>query len=255
MRVETGFLDDAETVIVAFGSPAKFVKYAIKAAARRRPPHRLRAADHVVAVPLRDRARRPRGVGAPGRLVRAVRRADDRRRAHRRRGPGAGDVHRRRLHRPLRLRHGPAARGRGDLANASSRCTATSRAAVVPGYETYSYALQPHSRSSHDDRATTARHRAPVTSTRARHVAALDARARIEPNKPDAAAHRGAPHVPGLRRAARGAAVPRDDRRPRPGRSTRSRSPASAATRRSRARSTSTSCRRCTAGRRRSRPA
>ena len=30
VRVETGYLDDAETVIVAFGSPAKFVKYAIK---------------------------------------------------------------------------------------------------------------------------------------------------------------------------------------------------------------------------------
>jgi 2-oxoglutarate/2-oxoacid ferredoxin oxidoreductase subunit alpha len=29
VRVETGHLDDAETVIVAFGSPAKFVKYAI----------------------------------------------------------------------------------------------------------------------------------------------------------------------------------------------------------------------------------
>lgn len=28
-RVESGYLDDAETVIVAFGSPAKFVKYAI----------------------------------------------------------------------------------------------------------------------------------------------------------------------------------------------------------------------------------
>jgi 2-oxoglutarate ferredoxin oxidoreductase subunit alpha len=28
-RVESGHLDDAETVIVAFGSPAKFVKYAI----------------------------------------------------------------------------------------------------------------------------------------------------------------------------------------------------------------------------------
>jgi 2-oxoglutarate ferredoxin oxidoreductase subunit alpha len=30
VRVETGMLDDAETVIVAFGTPAKFVKYAIK---------------------------------------------------------------------------------------------------------------------------------------------------------------------------------------------------------------------------------
>ncbi|HUI49719.1 MAG TPA: hypothetical protein VL119_13560 [Acidimicrobiia bacterium] len=29
VRVESGFCDDAETVIVAFGSPAKFVKYAI----------------------------------------------------------------------------------------------------------------------------------------------------------------------------------------------------------------------------------
>ncbi len=37
VRVETGFLDDAETVVVAFGSPAKFVKYAIR---------QLRAAGH-----------------------------------------------------------------------------------------------------------------------------------------------------------------------------------------------------------------
>jgi 2-oxoglutarate ferredoxin oxidoreductase subunit alpha len=30
VRVESGYLDDAQTVIVAFGSPAKFVKYAIR---------------------------------------------------------------------------------------------------------------------------------------------------------------------------------------------------------------------------------
>ena len=30
VRVETGYLDDADTVVVAYGSPAKFVKYAIK---------------------------------------------------------------------------------------------------------------------------------------------------------------------------------------------------------------------------------
>ena len=30
VRVETGYLDDADSVVVAFGSPAKFVKYAIK---------------------------------------------------------------------------------------------------------------------------------------------------------------------------------------------------------------------------------
>jgi 2-oxoglutarate/2-oxoacid ferredoxin oxidoreductase subunit alpha len=39
VRVESGFLNDAETVIVAFGSPAKFVKYAIG---------QLRAAGHRV---------------------------------------------------------------------------------------------------------------------------------------------------------------------------------------------------------------
>ena len=37
VRVETGLCDDAETIIVAFGSPAKFVKYAIT---------QLRAAGH-----------------------------------------------------------------------------------------------------------------------------------------------------------------------------------------------------------------
>lgn len=37
VRVETGHLDDAETVVVAFGTPAKFVKYAIA---------RLREAGH-----------------------------------------------------------------------------------------------------------------------------------------------------------------------------------------------------------------
>jgi 2-oxoglutarate/2-oxoacid ferredoxin oxidoreductase subunit alpha len=37
VRVESGFLDDAETVVVSFGSPAKFVKYAIT---------QLRAAGH-----------------------------------------------------------------------------------------------------------------------------------------------------------------------------------------------------------------
>jgi 2-oxoglutarate/2-oxoacid ferredoxin oxidoreductase subunit alpha len=39
VRVESGMLDDAETVIVAFGSPAKFVKYAIR---------QLRAAGHKI---------------------------------------------------------------------------------------------------------------------------------------------------------------------------------------------------------------
>ena len=39
VRVEQGFCDDAETVVVAFGSPAKFVKYAI--AQLREAGHRI----------------------------------------------------------------------------------------------------------------------------------------------------------------------------------------------------------------------
>jgi 2-oxoglutarate ferredoxin oxidoreductase subunit alpha len=39
VRAETGHLDDAETVVVAFGSPAKFVKYAV--AALRADGHRI----------------------------------------------------------------------------------------------------------------------------------------------------------------------------------------------------------------------
>jgi 2-oxoglutarate ferredoxin oxidoreductase subunit alpha len=39
VRVETGYVDDAETIVVAFGSPAKFVKYAI--AQLRRDGHRI----------------------------------------------------------------------------------------------------------------------------------------------------------------------------------------------------------------------
>jgi 2-oxoglutarate ferredoxin oxidoreductase subunit alpha len=39
VRVETGYLDDAETVIVAFGSPARFVKHAIE---------QLRAGGHAI---------------------------------------------------------------------------------------------------------------------------------------------------------------------------------------------------------------
>ena len=90
VRVETGYLDDAETVIVAFGSPAKFVKYAIEQLRADGRPHRLRAADHAVAVPVRRGARRGRAARARVGVVRAVRRPDDRRRAHRRRRAGAG---------------------------------------------------------------------------------------------------------------------------------------------------------------------
>ena len=57
VRVETGLTDDAETVIVAFGSPGKFVRYVVEAAARRGREDRLRAPDHPLAVPVRSRRR------------------------------------------------------------------------------------------------------------------------------------------------------------------------------------------------------
>ena len=76
VRVETGFLDDAETVVVAFGSPAKFVKYAIG---------QLRAEGHRIGYvrpitlwpfPYDDGRRRGRAAErAPRRQLRAVGRA------------------------------------------------------------------------------------------------------------------------------------------------------------------------------------
>ena len=57
VRVETGYLDDAETVIVAFGSPAQVRAVRRRAAARRRAADRLRPPDHAVAVPVRRPSR------------------------------------------------------------------------------------------------------------------------------------------------------------------------------------------------------
>ena len=76
-----------------------------QAAARRGPPHRLRAADHAVAVPVRrpsrDAAASARSASARS-SCRAGQMIDDVRIGVA--GPGAGDVHRRRVDRPLRLR-------------------------------------------------------------------------------------------------------------------------------------------------------
>ena len=101
VRVETAYLDDAETVIVAFGTPSKFVRYAIG---------RLREAGHKIGMvrPITlwpfpyDTVRDAAASARVDRLVRALRGPDDRRRAHRRGGPGTGRVHRRRLDRRLR---------------------------------------------------------------------------------------------------------------------------------------------------------
>ena len=60
VRVETGCTEDAETVIVAFGSPGKFVRYVVAAAAGRGREDRLRPPDHALAVPVRSGRRRGR---------------------------------------------------------------------------------------------------------------------------------------------------------------------------------------------------
>ena len=116
VRVETGFLDDAETVIVAFGSPAKFVKYAIA---------QLRAAGHRIGYvrpitlwpfPYDDGRARPRAARTCGASAASSSSAgqmvDDVRIGVAGRAPV--DVHRRRLDRPLRLRRRAHPRRRGD---------------------------------------------------------------------------------------------------------------------------------------------
>ena len=88
VRVESGFLDDAETVIVAFGSPAKFVKYAIKQL--REAGHRIGYVRPITLWPFPyDDGRRGRGgrTCAASGSFELSRGPDGRRRAHRRRGP------------------------------------------------------------------------------------------------------------------------------------------------------------------------
>ena len=57
--VETGFLDDAEVVVVAFGTPAKYVRVGRAVATGRGSPGRLRATHHSRARSPRRRSRRP----------------------------------------------------------------------------------------------------------------------------------------------------------------------------------------------------
>ncbi|MDZ4828123.1 MAG: hypothetical protein SGJ13_16925 [Actinomycetota bacterium] len=80
VRVESGYLDDAETVVVAFGSPAKFVKYAIKQL--RAEGHRIGYVRPITLWPfpfdtVRDAASTARVVGsfelAAGQMVDDVR--------------------------------------------------------------------------------------------------------------------------------------------------------------------------------------
>ena len=202
VRVETGYLDDAETVIVAFGSPAKFVKYAIEQLRAEGDEDRLRAADHAVAVPVRGGARRGRERARRVGVVRAVRGPDDRRRAHRRRRPGAGRVHRRRLDRPLRLRRRPAARRRSDPRADPRAAPRTRPHAADPRLREFTATRCSRTRRRQPDDARPTSRSDPCSTRRTRPTRRAHGRGR---SKPDLLLTAGAPHVPGLRRAARGA--------------------------------------------------
>ena len=160
------------------------------------------------------------------------------------------DVHRRRVDRPLRLRRRAASSTSKSISRTHPRAARRPRDADRSPATTNSYALQPH------------QGRRPMTAMTtpdrpgARHDdRAVPARATVEALKPDLLLTQEHHMCPGcgeplavrqfLETIAELDAVARG----------RSRSRASAATRRSRARWTSTSCRRCTAARRRSRPA
>ena len=100
-------LEDAELVIVAYGTAARVARTADPARPRGRPPGRAVPPDHALAVPVRA-ARRDREPGSRTARRRAVRRSDGRGRSPRGRGPDPGRVPR------TNRRHGPDAR-RGDL--------------------------------------------------------------------------------------------------------------------------------------------
>jgi 2-oxoglutarate ferredoxin oxidoreductase subunit alpha len=148
VRSESGWCDDAETIVVAFGSPAKFVKYAIdqlRAAGHRIgyvrpitlwpfPHHAVRAAAHGSAV---------KRVGSfelsAGQMIDDVRIAVE-------------------GHRPVEFIGGVSTDHSGfgvgrllDVDEISTRLLALHEGRAqppVPGYEAFSYELQPHQREA-----------------------------------------------------------------------------------------------------------
>jgi 2-oxoglutarate ferredoxin oxidoreductase subunit alpha len=144
VRVETGYLDDAETVVVAFGSPAKFVKYAI--GQLRADGHRIGYVRPITLWPfpyaaVHDAAAGARVVGSfelcAGQMV------DDVRIGVAGRAPVefVGGVS---------TDHSGFGVGRLlDVEEVRARVLALHRGEpqpVVPGYETYAYELQEHQR-------------------------------------------------------------------------------------------------------------
>jgi 2-oxoglutarate ferredoxin oxidoreductase subunit alpha len=142
VRVESGYLDDAETVVVAFGSPAKFVKYAIKQL--RADGHRIGYVRPITLWPfpydaLRDATAGVRRVGSyemsGGQLIDDVRIGV------------AGQA-------PVHFIGGVSTDDSGfgvgrmlDVVDVAARILALHEdreQPLVPGYETFGYQIQPH---------------------------------------------------------------------------------------------------------------
>jgi 2-oxoglutarate ferredoxin oxidoreductase subunit alpha len=142
VRVESGYLDDAETVVVAFGSPAKFVKYAVKQL--RADGHRIGYVRPITLWPfpydaLREATAGVRRVGSyemsGGQLIDDVRIGV------------AGQA-------PVHFIGGVSTDDSGfgvgrmlDVIDVAARILALHEdreQPLVPGYETYGYRIQPH---------------------------------------------------------------------------------------------------------------
>ncbi|HZP29261.1 MAG TPA: hypothetical protein VFC99_09940 [Acidimicrobiia bacterium] len=142
VRVETGYLDDAETVVVAFGTPAKFVKYAIKQL--RADGHRVGYVRPITLWPfpydaVREAAAGARRVGSfemsGGQMIDDVRIG------------AAGQA-------PVHFIGGVSTDQSGfgvgrmlDVVDVTARILALHEGGEqppVPGYETYGYRIQPH---------------------------------------------------------------------------------------------------------------
>ena len=146
VRVETGFLDDAETVDRRVRLAGEVREVRDPPAARRRPPHRLRAADHAVAVPVRDGRRRRGGLErAAHRQLRALAPARwSTTCASASPGRAPVDVHRRRVDRPAPASASGASSTSSVIAERILALHEDRELPLIPGYEVNSYALQPH---------------------------------------------------------------------------------------------------------------
>ena len=110
-RVEEGLLDDADVVVVAFGTPGAYVRAAVRSL--REEGHNVGWLRPVTLVPFpSDRGRRRRPAGQGRRRLREQHRPDGRRRPSGGPRSGTGGVHRRPEPGSLGFRHRAGPRGR-----------------------------------------------------------------------------------------------------------------------------------------------